>query len=246
MSTDTLSKIKNNIVLISIVLAVVLGAVLIFIVNPAYKAAGDIGSGAGETAGKLCGNIAGSFEGLTEGHAAGEADGTAEALEAKDTEAYIGGRVREKKVLEVLEVNMKECVDTSMDGGNVYALQVLECTATYSVDLGQAEIQIDGNNVNVYIPAPEFTTSDEKTEVIETYEKKKNAGSTANGITGTLNSEKNIRESVNEKLQNDEDLTQKAESAALNQVEIFINNILVDKNKIVTVSFKEGTENAGN
>lgn len=250
MPKETLDKIKNNICIITVMLAVVLIAVLLFVAIPANKTAKSMGDDAGKSAGRFTGSVVGSVEGITKGRSDGKNDGKAEALEARDTTAEIAGRISNKGkngVLEVLDVSMKRYFMNSSGGETVYTLWAVSCNATYSVDLNDAEIDNTADSITVLIPHPVVQTNyDSGNEKIAEYSVKTQKGSTKDGTDVYINSEKQARAEIDRVLNDDKELQRQADEAAKNQVYIFVQKISVNKNKQVIVDFKEEPENAGN
>lgn len=223
------------------ILAIVMAAVILTVIYPAYNKAEKLGIEGGSLLGKAAGKCIGSVEGIAGGVGAGAEAGEQEGLSAKDTEVKIIGRVRELGNLEVLNVSMKRNVINKADGGKTCVLWSAKCEASYAVDLTKAEI----SNDIVIIPYPELSTSFDSPEKIAQYQKRKNTGSSINGSTEYMNSENKIRNKIQEELKNNSDLSQKAQDAAINQVEILIKNISVNGKQIKNVEFGEASNNAG-
>ena len=222
------------------ILAIVMAAVILTVIYPAYNKAEQLGIEGGSLLGKAAGKCIGSVEGIAGGVGAGAEAGEQEGLSAKDTEVKIIGRVRELGNLEVLNVSMKRNVINKADGGKTCVLWSAKCEASYAVDLTKAEI----SNDIVIIPYPELSISFDSPEKIAQYQKRKNTGSSINGSTEYINSEKKIRDKIQEELKNNSDLSKKAQDAAINQVKILIKNISV-KGKQINVEFGEASNNAG-
>lgn len=222
------------------ILAIVMAAVILTVIYPAYNKAEQLGIEGGSLLGKAAGKCIGSVEGIAGGVGAGAEAGEQEGLSAKDTEVKIIGRVRELGNLEVLNVSMKRNVINKADGGKTCVLWSAKCEASYAVDLTKAEI----SNDIVIIPYPELSISFDSPEKIAQYQKRKNTGSSINGSTEYINSEKKIRDKIQEELKNNSDLSKKAQAAAINQVEILIQNISVN-GKQINVEFGEASNNAG-
>lgn len=222
------------------ILAIVMAAVILTVIYPAYNKAEQLGIEGGSLLGKAAGKCIGSVEGIAVGVGAGAEAGEQEGLSAKDTEVKIIERVRELGNLEVLNVSMKRNVINEADGGKTCVLWSAKCEASYAVDLTKAEI----SNDIVIIPYPELSISFDSPEKIAQYQKRKNTGSSINGSTEYINSENEIRNKIQEELKNNSDLSQKAQDAAINQVEILIKNISV-KGKQINVEFGEASNNAG-
>lgn len=240
MKMQILKFFKNKPWILFWILAIVMAAVILTVIYPAYNKAEQLGIEGGSLLGKAAGNCIGSVEGIAVGVGAGAEAGEQEGLSAKDTEVKIIGRVRELGNLEVLNVSMKRNVINKADGGKTCVLWSAKCEASYAVDLTKAEI----SNDIVIIPYPELSISFDSPEKIAQYQKRKNTGSSINGSTEYINSEKKIRDKIQEELKNNSDLSQKAQDAAINQVEILIKNISVNGNQI-NVEFGEASNNAG-
>ncbi len=240
MKMQILKFFKNKPWILFWILAIVMAAVILTVIYPAYNKAEQLGIEGGSLLGKAAGNCIGSVEGIAVGVGAGAEAGEQEGLSAKDTEVKIIGRVRELGNLEVLNVSMKRNVINKADGGKTCVLWSAKCEASYAVDLTKAEI----SNDIVIIPYPELSTSFDSPEKIAQYQKRKNTGSSINGSTEYINSENEIRDKIQEELKNNPDLSQKAQDAAINQVEILIKNISVN-GKQINVEFGEASNNAG-
>lgn len=223
------------------ILAIVMAAVILTVIYPAYNKAEQLGIEGGSLLGKAAGKCIGSVEGIAGGVGAGAEAGEQEGLSAKDTEVKIIGRVRELGNLEVLNVSMKRNVINEADGGKTCVLWSAKCEASYAVDLTKAEI----SNDIVIIPYPELSISFDSPEKIAQYQKRKNTGSSINGSTEYINSEKKIRDKIQEELKNNSDLSKKAQVAAKNQVDILIKKISVNGKQQINVEFGEASNNAG-
>lgn len=240
MKMQILKFFKNKPWILFWILAIVMAVVILTVIYPAYNKAEQLGIEGGSLLGKAAGKCIGSVEGIAVGVGAGAEAGEQEGLSAKDTEVKIIERVRELGNLEVLNVSMKRNVINKADGGKTCVLWSAKCEASYAVDLTKAEI----SNDIVIIPYPELSTSFDSPEKIAQYQKRKNTGSSINGSTEYINSENEIRDKIQEELKNNPDLSQKAQDAAINQVEILIKNISVKGNQI-DVEFGEASNNAG-
>lgn len=240
MKMQILKFFKNKPWILFWILAIVMAAVILTVIYPAYNKAEQLGIEGGSLLGKAAGKCIGSVEGIAVGVGAGAEAGEQEGLSAKDTEVKIIERVRELGNLEVLNVSMKRNVINEADGGKTCVLWSAKCEASYAVDLTKAEI----SNDIVIIPYPELSISFDSPEKIAQYQKRKNTGSSINGSTEYINSENEIRNKIQEELKNNSDLSQKAQDAAINQVEILIKNISV-KGKQINVEFGEASNNAG-
>lgn len=241
MKMQILKFFKNKPWILFWILAVVMAAVILTVIYPAYNKAEQLGIEGGSLLGKAAGKCIGSVEGIAVGVGAGAEAGEQEGLSAKDTEVKIIGRVRELGNLEVLNVSMKRNVINKADGGKTCVLWSAKCEASYAVDLTKAEI----SNDIVIIPYPELSISFDSPEKIAQYQKRKNTGSSINGSTEYINSEKKIRDKIQEELKNNSDLSKKAQVAAINQVEILIKNISVNGKQQINVEFGEASNNAG-
>lgn len=240
MKMQILKFFKNKPWILFWILAIVMAAVILTVIYPAYNKAEQLGINGGSFLGKAAGKCIGSVEGIAVGVGAGAEAGEQEGLSAKDTEVKIIGRVRELGNLEVLNVSMKRNVINKADGGKTCVLWSAKCEASYAVDLTKAEI----SNDIVIIPYPELSISFDSPEKIAQYQKRKNTGSSINGSTEYINSEKKIRDKIQKELKNNSDLSKKAQDAAINQVEILIKNISVN-GKQINVEFGEASNNAG-
>ena len=241
MKMQILKFFKNKPWILFWILAIVMAAVILTVIYPAYNKAEQLGIEGGSLLGKAAGKCIGSVEGIAVGVGAGAEAGEQEGLSAKDTEVKIIGRVRELGNLEVLNVSMKRNVINEADGGKTCVLWSAKCEASYAVDLTKAEI----SNDIVIIPYPELSIIFDSPEKIAQYQKRKNTGSSINGSTEYINSEKKIRDKIQEELKNNSDLSQKAQDAAKNQVYILIKNISVNGKQIKNVEFGEASNNAG-
>ena len=241
MKMQILKIFKNKPWILFWILAIVMAAVILTVIYPAYNKAEQLGIEGGSLLGKAAGKCIGSVEGIAVGVGAGAEAGEQEGLSAKDTEVKIIGRVRELGNLEVLNVSMKRNVINEADGGKTCVLWSAKCEASYAVDLTKAEI----SNDIVIIPYPELSISFDSPEKIAQDQYRKNSGRSINGSTEYINSEKKIRDKIQEELKNNSDLSKKAQVAAKNQVYILIKNISVNGKQIKNVEFGEASNNAG-
>ncbi len=236
--------IKNNLWKIILVIPVILAAIILIVVYPTYKNAESLGNAGGALYGNAAGRLVGSVDGVTNGLAEGADDGKMDALSAKDTEVRILGRVQELGNLEVLSVNMKRNGINSADGGKTLVLWVTECEAVYSVDLTKAKIISENDKCTVLIPYPKLSTNFQTPQKIAQYSKREGTGSSDAGSAEYINSQNEIRSKIEQELENDPDITEMANDAALSQVNQLIKNVSVkDNNKDnITVDFEEGLE----
>ena len=108
------------------------------------------GTSIGQETGALVGKAIGSLEGITKGREEGTEAGKAAGLSARDTEADIANEIRKIENLEVLVASVK-INDVHSIGENVdyAALYLLKGDVVFSVDLSQAEIEEQGNRIQI-------------------------------------------------------------------------------------------------
>ena len=143
---------KSGIVFLFVILIAVI-LLLLGGVAPFYSNAQKAGENIGTKAGKMAGMAAGSFDGITSGLKEGYKDGKAQGLSAEDTKAVVANEMTSIGRLDVL-VAESQFVDKFSEGNDYKALFVYKAQATFSVNLEQAEISVNGDDLKIIIPRP--------------------------------------------------------------------------------------------
>lgn len=225
--------------------AVVLGVTIFLSIKTT-----SVGEKIGDDMGKAAGVALGSFDGITEGVSKGYSDGESEALLAKDTVAELVNEIKNVGRLQVLNMNIT-LTDVFSVGGEdkpdtstgYYALLIFEGTASYIVDLEQCVISVNDEAVKVTIPRPELrvTIDPEKTEKRTDNYAALSDGSSFGGYEAYINSLKEIKEKVGEKITGYKGLKENAEQSAISAVERLAGTVRLDDKPIV-VEFSGDTE----
>ena len=226
-------KVSSDILLIAIPVA----ALCIF--GYLYIRAEEIGGEIGTTAGRAAGRFTGSYEGITEGLAEGAEEGKEEGLSAKDTTVDIGNKVRNMGKLEVLSASVV-LHDVIKDSDKYSSLLAFYGDITFSVDLYEAEIDIDGSTYNVTIPPPKSTVriDDRRSEQLAKDMKYQWSGSNKDGYTAAMNSVDQLTIKAEESINNYDYLMESAKSSAQKQIEFLIQSATKEE-VVVHVSFKD-------
>lgn len=199
------------------------------------------GNRIGQGTGALVGKAIGSFEGITKGREEGAEAGKAAGLSARDTEADIANEIRKIENLEVLVASVK-IIDVHSIGENVdyAALYLLKGDVVFSVDLSQAEIEEQGNGIQITLPLPHgrLYIDQSQIEKVGEYQKHFFSGSAEDGFDAYLNSMVKVYEASAETLDNYDVLIQAAKESAEKQVRQLALSVAVNKHQ-VNVIFKE-------
>jgi len=199
------------------------------------------GNSIGQETGALVGKAIGSLEGITKGREEGTEAGKAAGLSARDTEADIANEIRKIENLEVLVASVK-INDVHSIGENIdyAALYLLKGDVVFSVDLSQAEIDKQGNGIQITLPLPhgELYIDQSQIEKVAEYQKHFFSGSAEDGFDAYLNSMVKVYEASAETLDNYDVLIEAAKESAEKQVRQLALSVAVNTHQ-VNVNFKE-------
>ena len=199
------------------------------------------GNSIGQETGALVGKAIGSLEGITKGREEGTEAGKATGLSASDTEADIANEIRKIENLEVLVASVK-INDFHSIGENVEyaALYLLKGDVVFSVDLSQAEIEDQGNGIQITLPLPhgELYIDQSQVEKVAEYQKHFFSGSAEDGFDAYLNSMVKVYEASAETLDNYDVLIEVAKESAEKQVRQLALSMAIKAHQ-VNVIFKE-------
>lgn len=214
--------------------------ILIFAIYYNVNAA-SFGNSLGQGTGALVGKALGSLEGMTKGREEGTVAGKAAGLSAQDTKADIADEIRKVSNLEVLVASVK-INDFHSIGDNVEyaALYLLKGDVVFSVDLSQAEIEIQNNDIQITLPRPhgELYIDQSQVEKVAEYQKHFFSGSAEDGFDAYLNSMEKVYEASAETLDNYDVLIQTAKASTEKQVRQLALSVTVNSPQI-NVEFKE-------
>ena len=184
----------------------------------------SIGSDIGSDTGSLVGKAIGSFLGMTEGRDKGLDAGKEAGLSAEDTEAVISSQLHQLENLEVLVASVKLSNFHEIgqkDSFKYYAaLYLVNGNVVFTVDMSQAEISAQSDDLHIKLPKPKGTLylDDSSVEKVAEYQTKIFNGSAEDGFDAYLNTMTKMQEASEETLANYETLVSAAEEAATNQV----------------------------
>lgn len=230
---------EKIVALIAVILLVI--SVVVFV---CAKKSGEV---AGDALAVGMGKAVGSFEGIKDA-SENYNEGKEEGLGAKDTEAEFASEIRKISKLQVLVAGVKVENFHKQNSTNPFSkdklayasLTVQEGQAVFTVDLTKMHIKENLTTINVKIPEPECEVyiDSATSEVIGTYERTLFNGTTENGLKGAENSEKEMREKINEKVKKNSDLHNQAKERALAQVTEMLNSVNTT-GKTINVTFIE-------
>ena len=208
-----------GIVVLGIAATSVIGFVLVRLL-PMYLVARETGETYGSGLGHLVGTATGSKDGFTTGLNEGYEDGKEDGLSAEDTIVERTEEITAVGTLEVLSADI-ELVDDLTVGNSYEAIIVYHGTATFSVDMTQAEITVKGNEVTVTLPTPEceFTLDESATEELAHWQNFPFSGSTQAGYEAYNNSAAEVAEQASENMLNYDAMLKQAQESAKSQVE---------------------------
>lgn len=202
-----------------------IGLVLALVVFLGYNLK-EIGDGAGEALGTVAGFANGSFQGITEGIPSGMEEGKRQGLSAEDTMVDFVTQIEEVGKLEVL------CADVSLTDNlevkKAYkALYVYMADVVFTVDLKNADIEKNGNQVIVKLdlPTADIYIREDETEKLAELQKHFYSGKTEDGIEAYINSRARVEENAIEKMENYDTLQKLAQDSAEKQIEILVESI---------------------
>lgn len=239
-------KEKNMTLMIFVFLLLVLSILFFAYAAHIYFNAGRLGNEVGYEAGKAAGMLTGSFDGITEGLKEGAKEGKAEGLSAKDTKVRIGNEIKKIGKLEVLSASVVICNDLSKENNtktenntDYTSLIAFYGDITFTVDFIDAEIENNGDEINITLPVPELTLrlNDERTEQLATEMPHSWTGSNEDGYLMVSNSIDNIIKESNKYISNYDQLVDSAKSSAEKQVRFLVDSATA-REVIVHVEFK--------
>ena len=203
------------------VILLLMGGVVPFYLN-AQKAGEDIGT----KAGKMAGIATGSFEGISSGLKEGYKDGKTQGLSAEDTKAVIANEMTSIGKLDVL-VAESQFVDEFSEGNDYKALFVYKAQVIFSVNLEEAEISVNGDDLKIIIPKPEceFTIDEDESEKLVDWQKHFWSGNAEAGYIGYMNSMEQIKKKATSEMSNYDVLMEQAENSARKQLDILTKSI---------------------
>ena len=175
-----------------------------------------------EKAGKCNGSEDGKALGLIEGAEAGKMAG----LSAEDTTADIYSSIYEVGKLEVLKASAS--INNFHEIGTDYAkLQIYSADVVFTVDLKKAAIDESDETIRIILPAPEcsIAVDEEKTEIVEEYQKYFFSGSAEDGYYAEHNVRRELDEKGAEALENYSALREAAENSAVKNVRILAEKV---------------------
>ena len=153
-------KVKINIKSISPIVALIVFCILlicVFVYLIIFSSrAKTLGSAIGENSGVLAGRAVGSLEGLTKGQIEGFEAGKEEGLRAKDTTAELATKIQEVERLEVLVASgtYSDVLSIGENPINYAALLSQKYNASFTVDLGTAEIELKNDGLYILLDQP--------------------------------------------------------------------------------------------
>ena len=231
-------------------IAAIITLILILFFKSIYDNSRSIGNVVGEELGEMVGPAVGSFEGVTQTYWEGMKDGKRQGLSASDTEVsdMVDFSSFEKYILEtatlqvlVARVSMEDYHEV---GDKYAALYLLPGEVVFTVNLWEAQIDIDQNTVKVKIPQPklgDFTIYETGVEKIAEWKSTFFDGSMEDGYTAYMNSLDQIKENAEEYISNYDVLFHQAREAAKKQVQMLAETMNISGNS-VSVEFLTGSQ----
>lgn len=199
---------------ITIFMVIVLFVALNFAIG-AKSFGDDLGAGVGKAIGSL--------EGMTKGYSEGTAAGKAKGLSAEDTEANIASSLEMSEKLEVLVASVRLSNFHTIgeeENPDYAALYLANGAVVFTVDLGQAEVNLDGDTLCIILPLPEgeLCIDESSIERKSQYQKYFFSGSADSGFDAYINTMKKQGTVSEETLSNYSELLKAAKLSAENQV----------------------------
>ncbi len=200
---------------ITIFMVVVLFVALNFTLG-AKSFGGNLGTGVGKAIGSL--------EGMTKGYSEGTAAGKAKGLSAEDTEANIASSLKKSEKLEVLVASVKLSNFHTIgeeENPDYAALYLANGTVVFTVDLSQADVNLDGDTLCIVLPLPEsgkLCIDESSIKRKSQYQKNFFSGSADSGFDAYINTMKKQGTVSEETLSNYSELLEAAKLSAENQV----------------------------
>lgn len=226
---------KRDLILVLLIIIALL--ILCIVIIPFLFRARETGEKIGQVAGTSAGLAVGSYYGVTQGLEEGYDAGKIQGLSAEDINATIANEMTTIGKLNVLEAE-DQMVDDYSQGKDYKALFVYKTKATFSVNLDEADITVENNEVEIILPQIEvdFVIDENESEKLIEWQKYFWSGSTEAGYLGYMNSMKMIKNMAAKEMTNYDELMELAKESAKRQVEILVESVLVDKKRI-TIKF---------
>ena len=224
--------------------AIAISVVMIVINISTGNVSENIGTAVGSTIGNTVGNAVGTINGLTIDAANGFKDGRQEGLSAKDTTVSVKESLMETGSLQVLEAGVK-IVNLGEYSDKYKNLTCVMGELLFSVDLTQAKILADEDGYIVQIPhpTPRFYLDDTGTKTYAVVDKSTLFdGSALDGIEAELNTRNMLEEKFEQYIEEYDDISKQADSAARTQVMSMLNTLNVGGKKLKRIEFIEEVE----
>lgn len=236
------SKKKPKITLSDILL--VLMAILLISTLYVRSRAISFGNERGSEAGSFVGKAIGSLQGMKDGFDKGWTAGKEAGLSAEDTEAVVSNQLHKIESLEVLVASVKLSNFHSIGQEDSYkyyaALYLVNGNVVFTVDMNQAEISAQSDDLYITLPQPEGSLylDDSSVEKVAEYQTKLFNGDAEDGFDAYLNTMKKMQEASEETLDNYEVLISSAREAAERQVTLLAKSASNNYDQIV-ITFKD-------
>ena len=216
---------KNGIIFLSVILAVMI-LLLAIAVAPFYSNAKKAGEDIGNKIGWATGKALGSYDGITSGLSEGYNDGKTQGLRAEDTETKIANEMTSIGKLDVLKAE-SQFVDNFREGNDYKALFVYKTQAAFSVNLENADISVNEDDLTLILPEPEceFSIDEDESEKLADWQKFFWSGSAEAGYIGYMNSMEQIKKRAASEMSNYDALMELAKKSAKKQVQMLADAI---------------------
>ena len=194
--------------------------------------------------GTTVGTAVGTFHAVTEDMPKAYNEGKSDGLSATDTQAVVN-QIKEVGKLDVLAATAK-ITDVLKDGDKYAALYEMGADVVFSIDISQAELRFGENVVEVVLPMPEveINLDSTKTRLVDDWKRLLFDGSTKDGIDAYINSLKQIRSKIKEKIDNYAYLEKRAADSAEQQIKELA-QFLVEPGVSIDVRFRDMEEGSG-
>ena len=210
--------IKDAAPVLAVGIAVVMLLALRLFCKPAYDNAQANGNALGASTGEFVGTAIGSYRGVTQDYWEGWDAGKDQGLSADDTIVSDISYIQEAGNLQVFVAGVE--IGNFHEVGDKYAaIYLLRGEVVFTVDLSQAQMDVDQKTI--MIPQPEVTLKidDAEVEKIKEWQAFFFNGSTEDGYTTYMNSIGQIEENAEESIANYDELLTQAQEAAKEQVQ---------------------------
>ena len=194
--------------------------------------------------GTAVGTAVGTFHAVTEDMPEAYKEGKTDGLSATDTQVA-ENQIKEVGKLDVLAANAK-ITDVLKDGDKYAALYEMGADVVFSVDISRAEFRYGENIVEIILPRPEaeINLDSTKTRLVDDWKRLLLDGSTKDGIDAYINSLKQIRAKIKEKIDNYAYLEKRAAASAEQQIKELA-QFLVEPGVSIDVRFRDTEEGNG-